>query len=226
MMILLGILKWIGIILLLVLILLIVILLIGLFTPIRYKVTAHHPDRFIKARGSFFLHFIHVTYIHESNKGEFKIYLLGYQIGKHKKSKEKKKKKVSKKKTTSKKNKITIKQLTKLAFRSKNSDILPLLWQQLLYLLNHMKPKHLTCDIKFSTGDPANTAMVLGGISLIPALMKPGVVICPDFIEETRYLKGNLDTRGWIQGITLLIVGIRIYKNQQIRNLLKKNKEA
>ena len=223
--ILLGLLKWIGIIALILLALVIVLILIALFVPIRYRLTAYHPETYVKLQGSFLLHMFHITYQYEDKKGKLKIRIFGIPIVWHNKSK-KKPKKIAHKKGIKTKKKTPIWSYIKRYLRNKHNEIPALIWQQLLYLLKHMKPKHLTCNLSFSTGDPANTGMLVGGISLFPILMKPGVIIQPDFMEEKRYIRGNIDGRGRIHGLTLLIVGIRIYSNQQIRNLFKNNKEA
>lgn len=86
-------------------------------------------------------------------------------------------------------------------------------------LLRHVRPKKVQAYIEFGTGDPCSTGQILGVAAAFMGLYKNSVQIIPDFEEEV--IKGNFYCRGRIQTIILLIIGVKLILNRDIKNLIK-----
>lgn len=86
-------------------------------------------------------------------------------------------------------------------------------------LLRHVRPKKVQAYIEFGTGDPCSTGQILGVAAAFMGLYKNSVQIIPDFEEEV--IKGNFYCRGRIQTFILLIIGVKLILNRDIKNLIK-----
>ncbi|MGN6715398.1 DUF2953 domain-containing protein [Anaerocolumna jejuensis] len=86
-------------------------------------------------------------------------------------------------------------------------------------LLKHMGPRKVKAYIEFGTGDPCSTGQLLGVAAAFMGIYKDSVQIIPDF--ENEVLKGNFYCKGRIRGIILLIIGIKVIRNRDIRALIK-----
>ena len=67
----------------------------------------------------------------------------------------------------------------------------------------------------FGTSDPALTGELLGGLSILFAMCGQGVRVTPDF--EREVLEGELEIKGHLRGIVLLILIIKVHPLQLIR---------
>ena len=101
-----------------------------------------------------------------------------------------------------------------------NKDAIKFLFKQVIYLLCKIKPKKVLANLNFSTGDPATTGKVLGGLALIKWTYQKEVRVIPDFTNDHFYIEGDLLIKGRIYGIHFLIVAIRILMNKKIRAFL------
>ncbi len=93
---------------------------------------------------------------------------------------------------------------------------------ELRYLLKHVRVRKITTDFSFSAGDPALTGQVLGGLCLVPFLYQKGVGIYPDFEAEKWYVKGNFKVEGHARGIHVVCSAIRLWKDKNLRRLIKR----
>ncbi len=93
---------------------------------------------------------------------------------------------------------------------------------ELRYLLKHIRVRKITTDLSFSAGDPALTGQVLGGLCLVPFLYQKGVGIYPDFEAEKWYVKGNFKVEGHARGIHFVCSTIRLWKDKNLRRLIKR----
>ncbi|MGN0341985.1 MAG: DUF2953 domain-containing protein [Roseburia sp.] len=103
-----------------------------------------------------------------------------------------------------------------------NRQAVKLIWGELISLLKRYGPKKVRADMNFGTEDPALTGQILAVLSLMPFLFGSGIVIQPDFNSKKIYVKGTFDIRGRIQACHILGSLIRLYKNQNIKRLLKR----
>lgn len=93
---------------------------------------------------------------------------------------------------------------------------------ELKYLLGHFKFRRLETDLRFATGDPATTGQALGVLCMVPVLYQYQVSIVPDFDSEEFYVKGTFEIKGRIRGVHAVISLLRLIKQKEVRNLLKK----
>lgn len=96
--------------------------------------------------------------------------------------------------------------------------VIRFLKEQITELYRHIKPRKFKADIRFGTGDPATTGQILGFFSIFYAYFYNTVKVVPDF--ENKVFKGSFFLRGRIRVVTLLIIGIRMYRHKQLRNAI------
>lgn len=83
-------------------------------------------------------------------------------------------------------------------------------------LLKHIFPRRIKGWVHFGTSDPALTGELLGGLSILFAMYGQGVRVTPDFEQEI--LEGELEVKGHLRGIVLLILIIKVHPLQQIKH--------
>ena len=89
-------------------------------------------------------------------------------------------------------------------------------------LLRHFGPRKLKADLTFATGDPARTGQLLGVICIFPVIYRNEVSIVPDFETDDFYIRGTLSVKGRIRLIHALGSGIRIWRDKNIRKIIRK----
>lgn len=99
--------------------------------------------------------------------------------------------------------------------------VLPLIWEEVKYLLLHFKFRKIKTDLAFSLGDPALTGQALGALSVLPFLYQYEIQIVPDFVSEKTYVKGDFEIKGYARGIHLARSVIRLIRKKEFRNWLK-----
>jgi Protein of unknown function (DUF2953). len=87
-------------------------------------------------------------------------------------------------------------------------------------LLKHILPTRLKAKIIFGTGDPCSTGQALGAIGVVYSFLGDKVQIIPDF--ENKRLEGNLNARGRIRLVTVLLIVIKLILDKRFK-LLKYN---
>lgn len=100
-----------------------------------------------------------------------------------------------------------------------------LVWKELVGLLKRYRPRSVKADVNYCMGDPARTGQVLGGLAMLPFLYTQKVSIVPDFESEEFYVNGSWDIKGHIQVFPMIRAGLRIYKNQDVKKLIKQLRE-
>ena len=94
---------------------------------------------------------------------------------------------------------------------------------EIKYLLLHYGPTKIHADVRYSTGDPATTGKVLGGLSMIPFLYQKGVHVTPDFVSEDLYVQGYLIGKGHIRMLHLIRTLLHFHKDKNITTWIKDN---
>lgn len=92
---------------------------------------------------------------------------------------------------------------------------------ELIYLLKHFRVRKIQSELTFSAGDPALTGQVLGVLCLMPFLYQKGVHITPDFEAEKWYVRGRINGTGHMRLVHVLRSLIRLWKDENIRKLIK-----
>lgn len=91
---------------------------------------------------------------------------------------------------------------------------------ELKYLLKHFGIRRIRSNLAFSTGDPATTGQVLGGLCLLPFLYQKGVQVHPDFEADEFYVKGELEVFGHVRSVHILRSGIHLWKDKNLRKII------
>lgn len=102
-----------------------------------------------------------------------------------------------------------------------NKRVAGLIWKEVKYLVSHLKFRRIDTDFTFSAGDPALTGQALGILSLFPMLYQYRFGICPDFESEELYLKGSFKIAGRVQIFPVVVSGIRLIKEKDVRDFIK-----
>ena len=94
-------------------------------------------------------------------------------------------------------------------------------------LLKHILPTKLRASIVYGTGDPCSTGQILGVFGMLYGLYGDKLSVTPDF--ESQRFAGDLDAKGRIRLITILIIVIKLMLDRRFKQLrcnLKTLKEA
>ncbi|SHO50342.1 DUF2953 domain-containing protein [Anaerocolumna xylanovorans] len=107
----------------------------------------------------------------------------------------------------------------RLFFQNENNKLgLRYGFDSLKGILRHIRPRKIKAYIEFGTGDPCSTGQLLGVAAAFMGMYKNSVQVIPDFDEKV--LKGNFYCRGRIRSVFLLIIGIKVIRNRNIRALI------
>ena len=93
---------------------------------------------------------------------------------------------------------------------------------EIAYLLRHFGPRRVRGDVSFSLGDPANTGYVTAALSICPFSYGKDCRIIPDFEAEQLFIRGWLDIRGHVRSVHVLIAGLRLLFDKDIRKIIRK----
>ena len=96
------------------------------------------------------------------------------------------------------------------------------LLSEIHYLLRHFGPRRVRADVSFSLGDPANTGYATAALSMWPFSYGKGCRIIPDFEKEQLYLRGWMDARGHVRAVHILVIGLRLLLDRDIRKIIGK----
>lgn len=99
-----------------------------------------------------------------------------------------------------------------------------LLLQQTKRLLKHIAPVKIRGNLHFGFADPSVTGNTLAAIALFYPVLPKKLFIVPDF--QNKILEGELDFKGRIYGIILVIVFCKIWFNKDIQRFRKKSRRS
>ena len=94
--------------------------------------------------------------------------------------------------------------------------------KEALILLKHIRPRRIKGYVHFGFDDPSYTGNLLGLIYMILRGSPKEFRINPDF--ENKVFDGEIHTKGRVQCYLLLIIGIRLYKNDNLKLLLERRR--
>ena len=98
------------------------------------------------------------------------------------------------------------------------------LFKELKSILRHVGPRRGRADLSYSTGDPATTGQFTGILSMMPLMYKKGICVRPDFTAEHFYVRGTFRINGHIQLFRFLGTAIRLYRDKDVKALIRKFK--
>ena len=96
--------------------------------------------------------------------------------------------------------------------------------RQLMGLLRHAAPRKLSGDLTIGLEDPAMTGQLYGLYCALGCLHRYRIAVTPDF--EQKILKGTMRLRGHVRGIHLLILGLKLLFDKNIRYLIKELRQS
>lgn len=94
------------------------------------------------------------------------------------------------------------------------------LWSELVYLLKKIKPRKISGDVVFGTGDPATTGQALGALGALYVFLPKDLSITPDF--ENQVYEGNIHVKGRLRLVHLLVIAVRLFADKEFRYVVKK----
>ena len=103
-----------------------------------------------------------------------------------------------------------------------NRNSVSAIWQELKYLLKHSRFRKIDTELNFALWEPSATGQALGILAMFPAIYQYDIGIYPDFEADKTYVKGTFLVKGHIRLVHVLISGIRLLKERDIRNFIKK----
>lgn len=94
--------------------------------------------------------------------------------------------------------------------------------EEALVLLKHIRPRRIKGYVHFGFDDPSYTGKLLGLIYMILRGSPKEFHINADF--ENKVFDGKIHAKGRVQCYLLLIVGIKLYKNDNLKLLLERRR--
>lgn len=94
--------------------------------------------------------------------------------------------------------------------------------KEALILLKHIRPRRIKGYVHFGFDDPSYTGNLLGLIYMILRGSPKEFRINTDF--ENKVFDGEIHAKGRVQCYLLLIIGIRLYKNDNLKLLLERRR--
>lgn len=95
--------------------------------------------------------------------------------------------------------------------------VIRLLKKELFALIGYIFPGKIRGEVYVGTGDPAYTGMLIGGISLIPAVYQKGFCVIPDF--ENQVLRADVTMTGRMRAVYFIRLFIRLYREKDIQRI-------
>lgn len=103
----------------------------------------------------------------------------------------------------------------------REEELIPAIWSKLKLFLLHIRPRVLRGNLIFGLSDPADTGQITGALAMIPFLYETELQITPDFEAEENYIRGQVYTKGHMCCIHLLILVIRLLRDERIRGVIR-----
>lgn len=102
----------------------------------------------------------------------------------------------------------------------RNREAFCLIVRQLKYLWRKIMPGKLLISCHFGFDDPALTGQVLAAASVLYPFYRDNIKLYPDFEKKT--LSGEVFLKGKIRIFPMLLIIIRLWRNRQIRSIVRK----
>lgn len=97
-------------------------------------------------------------------------------------------------------------------------------WKELKHLLKHVLPRKIKGYVAFGADNPATTGQVLGVLGVMYARTGQLLEIRPNFAE--KQLECDVELKGRVQVFTLLVIVVKVFLNQELRQLIDEFKKV
>jgi len=102
--------------------------------------------------------------------------------------------------------------------KAETKSALNFVWNKLKRLLKHVLPRKIKGYAAYGADNPATTGQVLGILSVIYARCGQLLAIRPNFVE--KQLECDVELKGRIQLFTLIVIAVKVFLNQELRQLI------
>ncbi|MBQ9606439.1 MAG: DUF2953 domain-containing protein [Lachnospiraceae bacterium] len=230
-MIVLQILKIIGIILLVILLILLALILIILFVPIHYRADGSYKDTDneyqISAKVNWILHIIRVNFKKDNSSTDILAKVLFFKVyprpekasGTLGERKAPEASRISKIKYQISSLYVKIKRIIYMINDERDKAAVLELLLRVKKLLWHIRPRKLDINLRLGLDDPSSTGEAAGLIYSFYPVYTHHLHLDPDF--DNKVIESDLDLKGHIQLIFVVIAAARIYFNKDIRRLYR-----
>lgn len=109
-------------------------------------------------------------------------------------------------------------EVQRILSKPETKKALSFIWDKLKGLLKHILPRKVKGYVAFGADDPATTGQVLGVLSVVYARTGQLLEIRPNFQE--KQLECDVELKGRVQVFTLLVIAVKVFLNQELRQLI------
>lgn len=109
-------------------------------------------------------------------------------------------------------------EVKRILSKPETKKALAFVWDKLKGLLKHILPRKIKGYAAFGADDPATTGQVLGVLSVVYARTGQLLEIRPNFQE--KQLECDVELIGRVQVFTLLVIAVKVFLNQELRQLI------
>lgn len=109
-------------------------------------------------------------------------------------------------------------EVQRILSKPETKKALSFIWDKLKGLLKHILPRKVKGYVAFGADDPATTGQVLGVLSVVYARTGQLLEIRPNFME--KQLECDVELKGRVQVFTLLVIAVKVFLNQELRQLI------
>lgn len=115
-----------------------------------------------------------------------------------------------------------IQNIKKMILDETNKSVFMQVWREFRILIRHYSPRRAKGELAFGMEDPSKTGQILGAMSILPFWARYKINVCPDFSTDRFYVEGRLQMKGYIRLWHFLLSVIRLFKDKDVRLLLKR----
>ncbi|MBP3578042.1 MAG: hypothetical protein J6K15_08030 [Lachnospiraceae bacterium] len=109
-------------------------------------------------------------------------------------------------------------EIQRILAKQETKDAISFVWEKLKRILKHVFPRKIKGYVMYGADNPATTGQVLGALSVIYARTGMLLDIQPNFTE--KQLECDVELKGRIQVFTLLVIAVKVFFNQKLRQLV------
>jgi hypothetical protein len=106
-----------------------------------------------------------------------------------------------------------------------NKDAINHLKRAVIGLLKCIMPSKLKLKLSYSTGSPDTTAQVFGMLAMFPIGYTNRWMIRPDFEADSAYADGDMDIRGHVLSVRVLVLLLGVLFDKKCRRLYRRLKK-
>lgn len=115
-------------------------------------------------------------------------------------------------------------EVQRILAKPETKQVFAFVWDKLKHLLKHILPRKSRGYVAYGADNPATTGQVMGVISVIYAKTGQLLEIRPNF--EEKQLECDVELKGHMQVFVLLVIAVKVFLNQELRQLITEIKNV